>query len=136
MTSLLLALCRITPRTFIIIDALDECTVVEERTRFLSVLSSLGEASIKTFVTSRPNLGDINALFRQVPQVKIVATENDIRKYVKDKTEANAAFIRRITPKIKEQIINIIAGRARGMYVTRSFIRVIDQGSPRIFSLM
>lgn len=102
LTSLLLALCHITSRTFIIIDTLDKCTSVKERTCFLLVLWSLEEASIKTFVTSRPNLRDINALFSQVPQVKIVATEIDIRKYVKDNTESNATFMRRITPTIKE----------------------------------
>ena len=57
LTSLLLALCCSCPGTLIVIDALDECTVVEERTRFLSVLSSLEEASIKTFVTAVLILG-------------------------------------------------------------------------------
>lgn len=79
------------------------------------VLQALHEAFVKTFITSRPNLTDIKTQLYQVPQVEIVATESDIKRYVKEKTEANYVFMKRITPVLEEQIISTIAGRATGM---------------------
>ncbi|KAI9878652.1 MAG: hypothetical protein M1830_000323 [Pleopsidium flavum] len=115
--TLLLSLCGNFARTFVIVDALDECTVLEERERFLSVLQSLEKASIKTLITSRPNLGDIKAQLRHAPQVEIIAKESDIRTYVKEKTESNRVFMKRLTPILEAQIIDAITDRARGMFL-------------------
>jgi hypothetical protein len=113
--SLLLSLCSNFIQTFILVDALDECDAISARRLFLSALQALRKASIKTFVTSRPNPEDIKIQLYQVPQVEIVATESDIKRYIKEKTEANHVFMKRITPVLEEQIINTIAGRASGM---------------------
>jgi hypothetical protein len=113
--SLLLSLCSIFTQTFVLVDALDECNAINARRPFLSVLQALHEASVKTFITSRPNPEDIKAQLYQLPQVEIVATESDIKRYVKEKTEANHVFMKRITPVLEEQIIDTIAGRASGM---------------------
>jgi hypothetical protein len=113
--SLLLFLCSTFTQTFVLVDALDECNALSVRRPFLSVLQALHEVSVKTFITSRPNPEDIKTQLCQVPQVKIVANESDIKKYIKEKTEANQVFMRRITPDLEEQIIDTIAGRASGM---------------------
>ncbi len=113
--SLLLSLCSNFTQTFVLVDALDECNAINVRMPFLSALQALRKASVKTFVTSRPNPEDIKIRLYQVPQVEIAATESDIKRYVKEKTEANHVFMKRITPVLLEQIINTIAGRASGM---------------------
>lgn len=113
--SLLLSLCGSFTRTFVLVDALDECNIIEERRLFLSTLQSLQEASVKTFVTSRPNHEDIRAQFSQVPQVEIAATENDIKRYVKQKMISNPVFMKRITPELKKEITDTITARASGM---------------------
>jgi hypothetical protein len=47
--------------------------------------------------------------------VEIEATENDIKRYVKQRMISNAVFMNRITPKLEKEIIDTIAGRASGM---------------------
>jgi hypothetical protein len=113
--SLLLSLCGSFTRTFVFVDALDECNVFQERRQFLSTLQSLQKASVRTFVTSRPNHEDIKTQFNQVPQVEIEATENDIKRYVKQRMTSNPIFMKRITPELEKEIIDIIASRASGM---------------------
>jgi len=113
--SLLLSLCGSFTRTFVFIDALDECNIMEERGLFLSTLQSLQKASVKIFVTSRPNHEDIRAQFDQVPQVEIVATGNDVKRYVKQKMISNPVFMKRITPELEKKIIDTITARASGM---------------------
>jgi hypothetical protein len=99
----------------VLVDALDECNATNERRLFLSVLKALHEASVKIFITSRPSPEDIKTQLYEVPQVEIVATESDIKRYIKEKTEANHVFMKRITPVLEEQIIDTIASRASGM---------------------
>jgi hypothetical protein len=113
--SLLLSLCSTFTQTFVLVDALDECDTINTRRLFLLVLQALHEASVKTFITSRPSPEDIKTQLCGVPQVEIVAAESDIKRYVKEKTEANYVFMKRITPVLEEQIIDTIAGRASGM---------------------
>jgi hypothetical protein len=115
LTSLLLSLCTTFTQTFVLVDALDECNATNERRLFLSVLKALHEASVKIFITSRPSPEDIKTQLYEVPQVEIVATESDIKRYIKEKTEANHVFMKRITPVLEEQIIDTIASRASGM---------------------
>ena len=56
---LLVALCKQHERTYIIVDALDECEAINERRQLLPVLEILPSASTRLFVTSRPNNQDI-----------------------------------------------------------------------------
>jgi len=115
--SLLLSLCGSFNRTFLLIDALDESTVATERRMFLSTINALQKASVKAFITSRPNLDDINTELDQVPQVKIVASESDIRRYLTEKVKENSVFMKRISSAsgLEEKIIDTIASRASGM---------------------
>jgi hypothetical protein len=115
--SLLLSLSRSHTRAFVLIDALDECSVSEERALVLEIIKALGGTSVKTLVTSRPNLEDIKISLCQAPQVRIVAKETDIRKYLHEKIHANAAFMKRIQPVsgLEDRIVNTVASRASGM---------------------
>jgi hypothetical protein len=112
---LLLSLCG--NRTFILVDALDECNITTERGLFLSTIQALQDASIKTFITSRPNLEDIKTQLDQVPQVEIVAIESDIKRYLKEKVNTNTVFRNRIasSPGLEGKIMDTIASRASGM---------------------
>lgn len=115
--SLLLSLCGSFGKAFILIDAFDECNIPAERGSFLSTIQALQDASVKTFITSRPNLDDIKTQLDHVPQVEIVATEGDIRRYLTGKVRANHVFIKRIssTPGLEDKILDTIASRASGM---------------------
>ena len=115
LSNLLLSLCQLFVPTFIIVDALDECTAVEERRQLLLVLQSLKEASVKVLVTSRPNLADINEQLHGAPTVEIVAVRSDIHRYVQEKTKKNRAFMKRVDPPMMENIVSSIADRASGL---------------------
>ncbi|KAK6524489.1 hypothetical protein TWF281_011396 [Arthrobotrys megalospora] len=71
-------------KTFIIIDALDECQEDDNcRTEFVSTLLQLYEEvdSVKLFVTSRP-IPSIEEEFRGDPTKEIRADDEDVRKYL------------------------------------------------------
>ena len=114
---LLLSLCGSFSKAFILVDALDECNILAERDAFLTTIQALLNASVKTFITSRPNLEDIKTQFDHVPQVEIVATEGDIRRYLTGKVRSNHVFFKRIssTPGLEDKILDAIASRASGM---------------------
>jgi hypothetical protein len=115
--SLLLSLCGSFNRIFILIGALDECNITKERALFLSMIQPLQDASVKTFITSRPNLENIKTQLDQFPQVEIVATESDIRRYLEERVKTNPVFMKRITSSLglEEKFVNTIASRASGM---------------------
>jgi hypothetical protein len=81
------------------------------------MIQALLDTSVKIFITSRPNLEDIKIQFDHVPQVEIVATEGDIRRYLTGKVRANHVFFKRIssTPGLEDKILDTIAYRASGM---------------------
>jgi len=115
--SLLLSLCGSFNGIFIVIDALDEVNIAQERGLFLSTILALQDASVKTFITSRPNLEDIKTQLDQVSQVEIVATASDIRRYLEERVKTNPVFMKRITSSLglEEKIVNTIVSRASGM---------------------
>lgn len=114
--SLLLLLCGTFSRTYILIDALDEVNILEERRTLLSTIQVLQNASAQVFVTSRPNFEDIKMQFSEAPQVEIVATEEDISTYLKEKI-SNSLFMTRISPfpGLEGEIVETITSRASGM---------------------
>ncbi len=115
--SLLLSLCGSFRRTFVLIDALDDCIVTEERSLLLSTIQALQNAPINTFITSRPNLKDIKPQLNQVPQSEVIAAESDIKTYLRGRIESNPIFLKRIArdPGLEDKIVNTIASRASGM---------------------
>jgi hypothetical protein len=115
--SLLRSLCGSFRKAFILVDALDECNIAAERGSLLSTIQALRDASVKTFITSRPNLEDIKTQLDCVPQVEIVATDGDIRRYLRGKVRANHVFLKRISanPGLEDKILDGIASRACGM---------------------
>ena len=116
--NLLISLCNERERTFILVDALDECDAIHERRRLLPLLESLPHGSTRLFVTSRPNNEDIHRIFRNAFQISISAPNYDIQRFVTETMEGRQEFIDRLTPELKEQIVTTVSSRASGMYDT------------------
>ena len=116
---LLVTLCNERERTYVVVDALDECDAIHERRLFLPLLQSLPYGSTRLFVTSRPNHEDIYHVFDVASQITITAPEPEIKRFVTEKMEERKEFIERVTPELKNQIISTICTQASGMYVSR-----------------
>lgn len=114
--SLLLSSCKAFSRTFIVVDALDECNA-EVRRSFLPILTALEENSIKVLVTSRPNLEDIRMHFSSALHTEIVAAETDVRRYLEERMTLNVPFMKRVNKSLFNRIVDTVASRASGMYV-------------------
>ena len=112
---LLVTLCNERERTYVVVDALDECDAIHERRLLLPLLGSLPYGSTRLFVTSRPNHEDIYHVFDKVSQIKITAPEPEIKRFVTEKMEERKEFIERVTPELKNQIISTICAQASGM---------------------
>lgn len=117
--NLLVNLCNQRRRTFVVVDALDECEAMQQRRHFLPILKSLPHGSTRLFVTSRPNNEDIRHVFQTAPQIEIVAPGSEIRRFVTEKMKERHEFMDRVTPALRNEIIATISARASGMYVSR-----------------
>ena len=113
---LLVALCSQYARTYIIVDALDECEANRERRLFLPVFEDLPDATTKFFVTSRSNNEDILQTFSKAAQINIAASEPDLRKYIMERIDERKDFAHRLTPELKMKIISLISTGPSGMY--------------------
>ena len=123
--NLLVDLCNERERTYVLLDALDECEAIHERRRLLPLLHALPHGSTRLFVTSRPNNEDIRQVFKKAAQIVIAAPSSDIQCFVLETMEERKDFVERLTPQLKDQIITTISARASGMYEIYSFLVVI-----------
>jgi Cdc6-like AAA superfamily ATPase len=100
-------------KTYIVIDALDECEK-KHREKLLKELFELqAQKGINIFATSR-KISDIESIFEGRLHKEIVATEADIRKYTHGRLEVLPDFIRRDSA-LQEEIIVAIAKAVSGM---------------------
>ncbi|PQE08909.1 hypothetical protein CJF32_00002717 [Rutstroemia sp. NJR-2017a WRK4] len=110
--TILLALCGLYDQVYIIVDALDECPLAEERTLVLDTLS------VRTLITSRPNFEDIKSALVADPQIEIIARDVDIKSYLRHRIGGNTTFLKRIAKDdLEEQIIDEITNRSCGIYL-------------------
>ena len=107
---LLLAALRSLKRTFICIDALDECAT-ESRPEFLRSLHSLVENSpnVRLFVTGRPHIqAELEEHHGRALQIIIFKPlKGDIRKYLEMKLQDDA-FHEEMDGELKQDIIKVI----------------------------
>ena len=115
LSTLLVALCDQSERTYLIVDALDECEAVNERRLLLPVLEVLPNASTSSFVTSRPNKEDIFHTFGKASQIPIIAPDLDLRQYIRERLEARKDLVDKLTPELKEKIVSTVSTGASGM---------------------
>jgi hypothetical protein len=105
-------------QVYLLVDALDECPLAEERALFLDTIKGKPQPSVRIMITSRPNFEDINSALVGNPQIDIIARDVDIKLYLRHRIKGNPAFLKRIAKDdLEEQIINEITTRASGMYV-------------------
>jgi len=102
-------------KVFILIDALDECPEGIVREIFLDQILEL-QPSTQLFVTSRHCL-TINREFESATRIEIYASDKDIRRYLGCRIEREHRLKRHVEadPLLRNQIINTIAEKAKGM---------------------
>ncbi|KAH7117652.1 hypothetical protein B0J11DRAFT_583050 [Dendryphion nanum] len=81
-------------KTFIFVDALDECPE-KNWNRFVRLTKQL-EPLVRLFITSRPHL-DLNAKFDNLSRLDITAQDSDILIYLESEIEANERLARFIS---------------------------------------
>ena len=121
--SVLLSVSQTFPNTFIIVDALDECSELDdadggEGLKFLSILQRLG-SSVRLFITSRPH-EHIQKKFKGASQVDILPTRSDIETFVEFRINENPEFARRVNKgrnNLKGDITGKILSNYNGVYV-------------------
>ncbi|KAF8246653.1 hypothetical protein K440DRAFT_683829 [Wilcoxina mikolae CBS 423.85] len=103
-------------QTFIICDALDECDRQEQREILLPLFHRMGERGIRLFMTSRRYPDDIEDSYRHVPEIEIFAHEDDIRRYISQRIDANPRARRMIRGSEREEsIMSELVNAASGM---------------------
>ena len=117
-TNTLRKVAKLFSRIFITIDALDECA---ESYELLTTLRSLlsGTRSLSFLVTSR-HMKNIDDLFENAPQLEISAKETDVRKYLNGQIKRKPRLMGHVrrNPSLESEIIETIAQKAQGMYVS------------------
>jgi hypothetical protein len=113
----LLLVCREFRRTFVMIDALDECDATRHRKSFLQVLKSIEKSSTRLLITSRPYPDDIKRYLVAYPQITIEANDLDIRKFLTETIDRSDETTDIIDQALKKDIVKDIANSAHGMLV-------------------
>jgi hypothetical protein len=105
-------------RTFIIVDALDECQVSDGcRMRFLSEMLDLqSKCQASLFATSR-SIPEINEMFKESMQLEIRARYQDVQRYLDGNMSQLPGYVRR-SSELQEEIKAEIIKAVDGMYVT------------------
>jgi len=105
------------PRVFIVVDALDECQASDGcRSKFLlEIFNVQAKTEANIFATSRP-LPDIEREFKECLSLEILATDEDVRKYLDGHMSQLPDFVSS-RPKLQEEIKTDILRAVEGMYV-------------------
>jgi hypothetical protein len=103
-------------RVFIVVDALDECQASDCcRSKFLSEVFSLqAKTRINFFATSRP-IPDIEREFKGYPSCEILASDEDVRRYLDGHMSQLPGFVSK-RQDLQKEIKTIITEAVEGMY--------------------
>ncbi|KAH7480071.1 hypothetical protein FOMA001_g7651 [Fusarium oxysporum f. sp. matthiolae] len=114
--SLITALSKRFRKTFILIDALDECPE-ENRDAFLRLASEV-QTSAHLLITSRMNL-DLTESFDHLTQITIAAQPSDVETYLDAKMKANARMRSHLArdKALRNDIINNLVEKTDGMFL-------------------
>jgi ankyrin repeat domain-containing protein 50 len=115
--------CREFRRSYIVIDALDECDT-RNRKSILGFLKKLGKWSASVLVTSRPHSQDIGRSLCPCSEIIIEASDTDIRKYLAHKIDEDDDIADLLDETLKQEVIRKIADGARGMLVPQFLINI------------
>jgi hypothetical protein len=104
-----------TDRTYILIDALDECVEPKHKGTFLQFISRLSRLqAARVFVTSRENCQDIDHALRTYPQITIRAHDYDLSSYMYREMD-HAGIEDLVDNTFATKIIETIIKMAQGM---------------------
>ncbi|KIV84720.1 hypothetical protein PV11_00486 [Exophiala sideris] len=121
-------------RTFIILDALDEIAELCRETLLSKLVDLQRTTKLNLFTTSRLHIRT-EILYlgtAAVVSLDIVPTDEDIRRYLLDRTKDLPTFVRR-DPKLQEDIIDTIARYAEAIFLLArlNFETLLDETSKR-----
>ena len=121
LTTLLYAQISAYDRTFIVVDALDECPQASgAREMLLDVLRYLRKPEMKSslFVTSRFHSG-IEAEFEGHEKLEIAADSNDVKTYVQFMVQRHHRLTRFVdgNPVLQDMIVQTLTEKAQGMFL-------------------
>ncbi|KAI1092542.1 ankyrin repeat protein [Rostrohypoxylon terebratum] len=115
----LAAVCQVKylyPRTFIVIDALDECQTSDGcRSEFTECILALQNRGYNLFVTSR-HVPDIERCFEGCPKQEILASDDDVRRYLSGHMSDLPRFVID-NLELQERIKSEIVQAAEGMFL-------------------
>lgn len=121
LSSLLRSESQLLPKLFVVIDALDEYTHLDNATAKLLVELQKLLPKLQLLVTSRPHVG--NVIQQHLPgaiRLKIRAHDEDMKKYLDKqiKMERFLGLLVKKSPELHEMIKQMITERAKGMSVS------------------
>ncbi|TFK62013.1 hypothetical protein BDN72DRAFT_804611, partial [Pluteus cervinus] len=115
----LIALCKdANYKTYIVIDALDECKF-SYQPDLVYVLEQLLANQVYLFATSRPSSEDIESLFDTAHSIRYIirATDSDISSFLKQKLERKKSLKGILDEKFKNEAIDTIISRSQGVFL-------------------
>lgn len=107
-------------KTFVIVDALDECSEKARSELIHCLLGVQNEAKINLLVTSR-FIPEIEEEFGRCSMIEISAREDDVQKYVQGRIHDLRRFVKR-SKELQKCIQKKISKATRGMYVSISLL--------------
>jgi len=105
-------------KTFIVVDALDECSEVDgPRGRLLAALRTL-TSSVNLLITSR-DLSSIAVDFHGTKRLDIHASDGDVQRYIEGRIPHESRLARHVDgyPMLQEEIVKKILENVRGMFL-------------------
>lgn len=105
-------------RTYVVVDALDECTDIDEnRETFVTELTSL-LPNISLLLVSRP-LPHLKSRLANATQIELQAHDEDIIEYVKERVALSQRMHSHMQkdPKILQTIISKVLKKVKGMFL-------------------
>jgi hypothetical protein len=106
------------PRTYLVIDALDECTDINgTRSQLIRQMLKL-PADLKILCTSR-DLPDIEQLFGEEDELRIQAQSTDVEKFLIERIDKSSRLKKHVLadPSLLKEITTTIIARVEGMLV-------------------
>jgi hypothetical protein len=105
------------PKTFLIIDALDECSEEARRTLQTKLREFQAVVNLNLMITSRPQV-NVKKVFEEAILLEVVARDEDVRSYLQERIPATR-LAQDIAHDIdlQESILGTITWKAGGMYV-------------------
>lgn len=115
-------------RVFLIFDALDES---DQRKEILPLIQRMSMKKVNVLITSRPYPEDIQALFgHSTLKVEILAKEEDIVKYIKEKIDEDPRAKRLVElGNCRGRIVSELVDCAKGMYVYLENLQFMRSGT-------